>query len=103
MILFRVLAFTLGSVIAEGGLSGILQFDPSATDGIMQLITAKYQSMDHAAAMRDFKEDNKNIQIFKMYFDYCDEGKDGILTPEDDAACTEKLKAHLAGCVIYLF
>ena len=94
---FGFLASLLGPVLAkDSGLSGVLQFDPSVISGVFEMMKQKYDIMDHKAAMRDFHEDSKGLEIFKMYFDYCDEAKDKLLTPEDDAACTRKLKEHMA-------
>ena len=38
--------------------------------------------------MRDFAEDDTGL--FAKYFEFCDIGGDGFLTPEDDAACRTK-------------
>lgn len=41
--------------------------------------------------MADFKKDDNGL--FKTYFNFCDEAKDGVLSPQDDAACKERLEA----------
>lgn len=40
---------------------------------------------------RDFMEDDTGL--FEKYFEFCDIGKDGVLTAADDIACREKTMA----------
>ncbi|CAG5088426.1 Oidioi.mRNA.OKI2018_I69.PAR.g11837.t1.cds [Oikopleura dioica] len=54
----------------------------------MPMVEAKYNSLDHEQMHRDFMEDNTGL--FERYFEFCDIGGDGVLTPEDDLACREK-------------
>merc|ERR1712043_101828 len=55
------------------------------------MIKQFYNNMDHPAHMADFKKDDNGL--FKTYFNFCDEAKDGVLSPQDDAACKERLEA----------
>jgi len=57
----------------------------------MPMVEAKYNSLDHEQMHRDFMEDDTGL--FEKYFEFCDIGKDGVLTAADDIACREKTMA----------
>merc|ERR1712147_226654 len=58
---------------------------------VLPMLKQFYNNMDHPAHMADFKKDDNGL--FKTYFNFCDEAKDGGLSPQDDAACKERLEA----------
>merc|ERR1712212_1475998 len=76
------------------GLGSAIKFDASQVQGFFSLIETKYSKINHHQAMMDFKQDGNGL--FKSYFDYCDKGQDGILTPQDDATCQAKVESHMA-------
>merc|ERR1712134_244723 len=45
---------------------------------------------DHEQSMADFKKDDNGM--FKKYFDFCDEGADGLLTKADDSTCKQRMQ-----------
>merc|ERR1712134_100292 len=49
-----------------------------------------YNKMDHEQSMADFKKDDNGM--FKKYFDFCDEGADGLLTKADDSTCKQRMQ-----------
>ena len=52
-----------------------------------------YNKMDHVQSMNDFKKDDNGM--FKSYFNYCDQGGDGLLTKADDDACKARMQETL--------
>merc|ERR1712168_1173418 len=49
-----------------------------------------YNKMDHVQSMNDFKKDDNGM--FKKYFEFCDQGGDGLLTKADDDACKARMQ-----------
>lgn len=49
-----------------------------------------YNKMDHVQSMNDFKKDDNGM--FKRYFQFCDQGGDGLLTRADDDACKARME-----------